>query len=207
MNLVLVGPPGAGKGTQARRLAERLGLLHLATGDLIRAEIAAGTPLGQSIKATVNEGGLVSDDEVFALVRDRLAGEAAAAGVVFDGFPRTVGQANRLAEMVALDAVLFLDVGEEAVVARNTGRRTDPETGRVYHLTYAPPPPEVAERVVQRADDREEVVRARLATYVASTEPVLGWYEERRLLRRVDGQGTPAEVEEAVLAALPGVAA
>ncbi|MCH7493097.1 adenylate kinase [bacterium] len=207
MNLVLVGPPGAGKGTQAHRLAERLGLMHLATGDLIRAEIAADSPLGQEIRATVDSGGLVADDLVLALVRDRLATADAVAGVVFDGFPRTTGQAERLATMVSLDIVLFLDVDEDAVVSRSAGRRTDPETGRVYHLAFAPPPPDVAPRLVQREDDREEIVRARLATYAASTAPVLGWYEKRGLLARVDGSGTVEEVESAVAEALAKVAA
>ena len=182
MDLILLGAPGAGKGTQSSLLAERLGMAKIATGDILRDAVRRGTELGLEAKAFMDAGELVPDAVIFGLVKSALASPAAEAGAIFDGFPRNVPQAQKLEEILeemgrTLGAVVVIDVPEEVLVRRMSGRRTDPETGNVYHLEHNPPPAEVADRVIQRADDREETVRHRLQVYRAATEPLISFYE------------------------------
>ncbi len=207
MRMILVGAPGAGKGTQAKRLAEHYAIPHVSTGDMLRAAVAAGTELGKKADAYMRAGDLVPDDLVIAMVVERLGQPDCAKGFILDGFPRTLPQAEALDRALAeakipLDAVVLVDVPDEAILDRITGRRTDPETGTIYHLRFNPPPPEIADRVVQRKDDTAEAVRARIAKYHAETEPVLPFYEAKNLLVRVDGLEHPDAVFAAITRAL-----
>lgn len=213
--IVLLGAPGAGKGTQARRLGEREGLAHLSTGDLLRAAVAAGSPAGRAAKAHMDAGRLVPDDVVFGVLFERL--DARAAGFVLDGFPRNVAQAEELDRRLAalglpLEAVVEVDVPDARLVARLTGRRGCRACGRIYHVEFQPP--RAAGRcdacggeLRQRDDDREAVVAERLAVYHRQTEPLKAHYRGRGLLARVDGDRDPATVERDLLACLGGAAA
>ena len=207
MRMILFGPPGAGKGTQAARLLERFQVAHLSTGDMLRAAVKARSELGVAAEGYMKRGELVPDQLVCDLVVERLAKPDCAKGFMLDGFPRTVPQAEALLRTldkagIQLDLVLVLEVPDELIVERITGRRTDPETGAIYHMKFNPPPPEVAGRVVQRADDTEEACRTRLAKYHSETTPVLPVFEPMEIVRRVDGVGTPDEVTARVLAAI-----
>lgn len=182
MDLILLGAPGAGKGTQSSLLAERLGMEKIATGDILRDAVRRGTELGLEAKAFMDAGELVPDAVIFGLVKSALSAPAAEAGAIFDGFPRNVPQAQKLEEILdemgrTLGAVVVIDVPEEMLVRRMSGRRTDPETGNVYHIEHNPPPADIAGRVVQRDDDLEETVRHRLQVYRAATEPLISFYE------------------------------
>jgi len=207
MRMILFGPPGAGKGTQAARLLERFQVAHLSTGDMLRAAVKARSALGEAAEGFMKRGELVPDQLVCDLVVERLAQPDCANGFMLDGFPRTVPQAEALGRTldkhgIALDLVLVLEVPDELIVERITGRRTDPVTGAIYHLKFNPPPAEVADRVVQRADDTEEACRTRLAKYHAETTPVLPFFEAKGIVRKVDGVGTPDEVTARVIAAI-----
>ncbi len=208
MHMIFIGPPGAGKGTQAARLVDRFGFPHISTGDMLRAAVAAGTELGRKAEPIMKSGGLVGDELMIGIVRERLTQADAQQGFLLDGFPRTVAQARALDGVLQetgtpLDAVVLLEVPDEAIVRRVTGRRQDPETKRIYHVEFDPPPPEVADRVVQRADDTEAAVRRRLEKYHAETAPIVPVYEAAGVLRRVDGVGTPDEVTARILGGLP----
>lgn len=205
MDLILFGPPGAGKGTQAQRLIDKLGIPQISTGDLMRAEKASGSELGKKLGEYMSQGQLVPDALTIELFKARLLEDDAKGGAIFDGFPRTQAQAEALDALLAelgrkVDRVVLIDVPDSEIVGRITGRRSDPATGQVYHLTYNPPPPGV--EVVQRKDDTEEVVRDRLKAYEAKTEPVLPYYEEKGLVARVDGVGSLDEVTERINTAL-----
>ena len=205
MDLVLVGPPGAGKGTQAQRLVDLLGVPQISTGDLMRAERKAGTELGKKFDEYMSKGQLVPDSLVIDLFADRLAKPDAAKGAIFDGFPRTQAQAQALDELLArlgrsIHKVVVIDLAVEDILERITGRRVDPATGQVYHVRYNPPPPGVM--VEQRKDDTEEVVRTRDQSYRRDTEPVLPYYEKRGLVARVDGLGELDEVTKRIRAAI-----
>ena len=207
MRLALFGPPGAGKGTQAKRLAERHGLAHLSTGDLFRAAIAAETPLGKEVAGLLREGRLVPDDVTNALVAENL--EALSFdGFVLDGFPRTVLQAEWLLAYLArhdapLDAVVSLVVPDDVVVGRLSRRRTDSETGAIYHLDFNPPPDDVpAKRLVHRADDHEDAIRERLAVYHADTAPVEATLGAAVPLVEIDGTQALDAVQDAIADAL-----
>lgn len=204
--LVLVGPPGAGKGTQAKRLVERYGIPQLATGDMLRAARAAGSELGKKVAAIMDSGGLVSDDIVIALIRERMADASTKKGAIFDGFPRTVAQAEALDRMLAemnrrIDRVLIMDVPDEEVVTRNSGRRMCTKCQRTYHVKFSPPRKEGVcdldgADLILRPDDHPDKIRARLANYHRDTAPVVGYYEKKGLTRQVEGVGGLDEVFE-----------
>jgi adenylate kinase len=203
MRMIFIGPPGAGKGTQAARLVERHRIPHISSGDMLRAAVAEGTALGRAADGYMKSGQLVPDDVVIGMVIERIAKPDCAGGFMLDGFPRTRPQAEALDKAlaqagVALDLVLLIEVPDDLILERITGRRSDPATGAIYHVKFNPPPPDVAGRVVQRSDDTEEACRARLAKYHAETAPIVPFYEAKGLLRRVDGEGSPDQVTERI---------
>jgi adenylate kinase len=201
-----LGPPGAGKGTQAKLVCERWQIPQVSTGDILRARKAAGT-LKAELVEIMAKGGLVPDEAVVELVGERIAEPDCAKGFLLDGFPRTVPQAEALAAMLAkkglaLDAVLALEVPKDLLIERAVLRRTDKRTGHIYHLKYNPPPPDA--ELEHRPDDREDVVRNRVDAYERMTSELIPYYEKAGLLRRVDGVGEVAEVTQRVMAALGG---
>jgi len=212
MRLVLLGPPGAGKGTQAARLQEDFRLPYVATGDILRAAVKDGTELGMKAKGFMDAGELVPDELVIDLIVDRIGADDARDGFILDGFPRTRAQADALGEAFdrlgrRITAVLLFDVPDEELVSRISGRRVSVKTGRVYHVESDPPKHEGrcdvdGSRLVQRDDDKPEVVEKRLEVYHAETEPLVAYYDERGLLRRIDGTRPPTEVHDHVRAVL-----
>ncbi|NVB38975.1 adenylate kinase [Pseudenhygromyxa sp. WMMC2535] len=208
MRMILVGPPGAGKGTQAARLVGSYRIPHISTGDMLRAAVKAGTELGKQADGFMKRGALVPDELVIAMVLERIQQDDAKGGFMLDGFPRTTPQAQALDVAmtkagITLDSVVLIEVPDELIEERIIHRRSDPETGAIYHLEFNPPTDEaVAARLVQRKDDTAEACRARLSKYHAETAPIVPFYEQKGLLRRVDGQGTPDEVEVRIKAAL-----
>jgi adenylate kinase len=207
MNLIFIGPPGAGKGTQAEAIINEFKIPQISTGDIIRAAIRNGTELGKEFKSYTDAGKLVPDELVNRMVEDRLAQDDCKPGFLLDGFPRTVAQAEALDQMLEkmgrnLNHVLLLEVDDDVLVERITGRRSDPETGRVYHVKFDPPPADIAPRLIQRSDDTEEVLTARLTEYHGKTAPLIPYYEKAGLLRRVQGVGAMDEVRERLFAEL-----
>jgi adenylate kinase len=205
--MILVGPPGAGKGTQAARLVDTFKIPHISTGDMLRAAVKNGTELGKQADDFMKKGLLVPDDVVIGMVIERIAEPDCASGFMLDGFPRTRPQAIALdaalkAAGVKLDAVVLIKVPDDLIVERITGRRSDPETGAIYHLKFNPPPAEIADRVVQRKDDTEEACVARLEKYHSETAPIVPFYEAAGILKAVDGVGDPNEVTNRILRAL-----
>ncbi|APR05957.1 adenylate kinase [Thauera chlorobenzoica] len=182
MRLILLGPPGAGKGTQANFIKEKFGIPQISTGDMLRAAVKAGTPLGIEAKKVMDAGGLVSDDIIIGLVKDRLQQDDCKSGYMFDGFPRTIPQADAMKEAgVAIDFVLEIDVPDSEIVERMSGRRAHLASGRTYHVKYNPPKVEgkddvTGEDLVQRDDDKEETVKKRLDVYHAQTKPLVEYY-------------------------------
>jgi len=208
LRVIFLGPPGAGKGTQAQALASEWGVPHVATGDMLREAVAAKTPLGLEAKRHMDSGGLVPDEVVIGLVGERLAQPDAKAGVVLDGFPRTVAQAEALDALFArkglsLDRVVYFNVSRDELLRRLTGRRVSRACGRTYHLVSAPP--QVADKcdacggeLYQRVDDSEATVATRLDAYQKQTSPLLEYYRGRNLLAEVAGEGPVAGVAEAI---------
>ena len=207
MRMILIGPPGAGKGTQAQRLVRQYAIPHISSGDMLRAAVAEGTALGKQADDFMKAGQLVPDDVVIGMVIDRIGKPDAAKGFMLDGFPRTRPQAEALDAAldragVALDRVLLIEVPDSLIVERIVGRRTDPQTGTIYHLTFNPPPPDIAGRLVQRKDDTEEACRARLDKYHSETAPIVPFYEQKGILVRVNGDGPPDQVTRRIVDAL-----
>jgi adenylate kinase len=208
MRMILVGPPGAGKGTQAARLIDSYAIPHISTGDMLRAAVKAGSELGRRADEYMQSGGLVPDDLVIALVLERIQQDDCRNGFMLDGFPRTTPQAEALDEAmraagIELDAVVLIEVADNLLEERVIHRRHDPETGKIYHLKYDPPSdPAVESRLVQRGDDTPEAVAKRLGKYHGETVPIIPFYEAKGLLVRVDGIGSPDEVEARIKAAL-----
>ncbi len=215
MRLILLGPPGAGKGTQAQFICETCGIPQISTGDMLRAAIAAGTALGRMAQSIMERGDLVSDDIVIELVRERIAQPDCETGFLFDGFPRTIPQAEAMLEAgVEIDRVIELQLGDDEVVRRITGRRVHEPSGRVYHVLFNPPrvadrDDQTGEPLTQRGDDEEGTVRDRLDVYRRQTEPLVHFYRELSrttslAYRVVDGAGEVDDVRRNILEALAG---
>lgn len=210
MRVILLGPPGAGKGTQAQFLCDAFDIPQISTGDMLRAAVSAGTELGQKVKAVMDSGALVSDDIIIELVKDRARQDDTRNGFLFDGFPRTIVQAEALDEAgVGIDAVVEIRVPEEEIVRRMSGRRVHPQSGRVYHVDFNPPKTpgkddETGEPLIQRDDDQEDTVRERLAVYARQTFPLVDYYRGRSAdsslqFVHVDGTGSVEEVHKAII--------
>jgi adenylate kinase len=218
MRVILLGAPGAGKGTQAQFIKEQFNIPQISTGDMLRAAVKAGTPLGLEAKKVMDAGGLVSDDIILGLVKERISEDDCANGFLFDGFPRTIPQAQALVEQgVDIDFVVEIDVDDEEIIERLSGRRVHPSSGRVYHVKYNPPKEadkddETGEELVQRDDDKEETVRKRLEVYQSQTRPLVDFYQDLAKKDdakapgyvRVAGVGSVDDIRNRVLGALQG---
>ncbi len=216
MRLILLGPPGAGKGTQATFIKEKYNIPQISTGDMLRAAVAAGTPLGLAAKKVMDSGGLVSDDIIIGLVKDRLKQSDCENGYLFDGFPRTTPQADAMKDAgVVIDYVLEIDVPDEAIVERMSGRRVHPVSGRTYHVKFNPPKVEgkddvTGEGLIQRNDDQEETVKKRLSIYHNQTEVLVGYYGDwaksgragAPKYRKIAGVGPVEKIRDDAFAAL-----
>jgi len=207
MRMILVGPPGAGKGTQAAFLVDKFNITHISSGDMLRAAVQEGTDLGKQADGFMKAGQLVPDDLVIAMIIERIAKPDCVNGFMLDGFPRTRPQAEALdANLknagVGLDVVLLIEVPDELILERITGRRSDPETGEIYHIKFMPPPADVAGRVIQRKDDTAEACTARLEKYHSETAPIVPFYDGQGILKTVDGNAAPEEVTNRILGVL-----
>ena len=207
MRMILVGPPGAGKGTQAARLVETYRIPHISSGDMLRAAVKEGTKLGIEADGFMKAGKLVPDEVVIGMILERVAKADCANGFMLDGFPRTPPQARALDEAmrkagVALEAVVLIEVPDALLIERACGRRTDPETGTIYHLEYNPPPADIVGRLVHRKDDTEAAVKTRIEKYHSETEPIIPFYMAKGILKRVDGVGDPDIITTRITAAL-----
>jgi len=216
MRLILLGAPGAGKGTQAAFICQKYGIPQISTGDMLRAAVKAGTPLGLAAKKVMDSGALVSDDIIIGLVKERIAQPDCAAGFLFDGFPRTIPQAEAMREAgVKLDYVLEIDVPFDAIIERMSGRRSHPASGRTYHVKFNPPKVDGADDVtgeplVQRDDDKEETVKKRLDVYASQTRPLVDYYANwakngpagAPQYRAISGMGSVEEITSRALGAL-----
>jgi adenylate kinase len=218
MRLILLGAPGAGKGTQAAFICSKYNIPQISTGDMLRAAVKAGTPLGLQAKAVMESGGLVSDDLIINLVKERIAQADCANGFLFDGFPRTIPQADAMkAAGVKLDYVLEIDVPFDAIIERMSGRRSHPASGRTYHVKFNPPKAEgkddvTGEPLVQREDDKEETVKNRLDVYSQQTRPLVSYYsewssrepQEAPQYRAISGMGSVEDITQRAMKALGG---
>jgi len=209
MDLIFLGPPGAGKGTQAKMLVERYGIPQVSTGDILRAAVAEGTELGKKAKEYMEAGKLVPDEVVIGIIEERLKQSDCEKGFILDGFPRTVPQAEALDKVLEkmgrkIDHVLTLDVPEEELIRRLTGRRTCKKCGAMYHIIFNPPKVEgVCDKcggeLYQRPDDNEETVRSRLSVYEQQTRPLIDFYEKKGLVRKIDGRGEIKEIFDQIV--------
>ena len=218
MRLILLGPPGAGKGTQAAFICQKFGIPQISTGDMLRAAVKAGTPLGLQAKAVMDAGALVSDDLIINLVKERIAQPDCANGFLFDGFPRTIPQADAMKTAgVKLDHVLEIDVPFDAIIERMSGRRSHPASGRTYHVKFNPPKVDgkddvTGEPLIQRDDDKEETVKKRLEVYSAQTRPLVDYYSQwakadpaaAPRYRAISGVGSVEDITARALQALAG---
>jgi adenylate kinase len=216
MRVILLGGPGAGKGTQANYMKEKYGIPQISTGDMLRAAVKAGTPMGVAAKKVMDAGGLVSDEIILGLIDERLKQDDCANGYLFDGFPRTLAQADALKDKgIVVDAVVEIDVDDEEIIKRMSGRRVHMESGRTYHVVFNPPKEEgkddeTGEPLIQRDDDQEETVRARLGVYHDQTEPLINYYStwaasgEAGAPRyvKINGIGKVDEIRDAIFAGL-----
>ena len=213
MKVIMLGPPGAGKGTQADYIAERYDIPKISTGDMLRAAIKEGTPLGVEAKKIMDAGGLVSDEIILGIIEERLGQPDCSKGYLFDGFPRTIGQAQALIDQnIPVDAVIELKVADEAIVERMSGRRVHQTSGRTYHIVYNPPKvadkdDETGEPLIQRDDDHEETVRKRLEVYHDQTSPLVSFYqnqaaESKLAYIELDGEGELAVIRDRILSEL-----
>lgn len=216
MRIILLGPPGAGKGTQAQFICESFSIPQISTGDMLRAAVNAGTELGGRVKAVMDSGALVSDEIIIELVQERIAQSDCANGFLFDGFPRTIPQAEALDDAgVVIDAVVEIRVPDEEIVKRMSGRRVHPASGRVYHVDFNPPraagkDDETGDALIQREDDREETVRERLAVYHRQTHPLVDFYQAKAKTGNlefveIDGRNNVEHVQKDILSALRNV--
>ena len=216
MRIILLGGPGAGKGTQANYIKQHYGIPQISTGDMLRAAVKEGTPLGLEAKKVMDAGGLVSDEIILGLVKERIAEPDCASGFLFDGFPRTIAQAEALKnEGIKIDAVVEIDVDDDEIIKRMSGRRVHLTSGRTYHVIYNPPKLEgkddvTGEDLIQRDDDKEETVRKRLAVYHEQTEPLIAYYKNWSetapdvgpKYAKINGIGSVQEIREQILQAL-----
>lgn len=216
MRIILLGPPGAGKGTQAQAIVAHYQMVQISTGDMLRAAVRAGTSLGMAAKKVMDSGGLVSDDIIIGLVKERITAEDCRNGFLFDGFPRTVPQANAIKTAnIAIDAVVEIKVPDSAIIERMSGRRVHLASGRTYHIKFNPPKMDglddtTGEALIQRDDDREETVRARLKVYEEQTKPLVAFYQDwaktdpqsAPKYRAVEGLGEVGEVTQRIFQAL-----
>jgi adenylate kinase len=207
MRMILVGPPGAGKGTQAARLVDTYRIPHISSGDMLRAAVKDGTALGIEADRYMKAGKLVPDEVVIGMILERIARPDCAAGFMLDGFPRTAPQAEALDAAlrtagVELDAVVLIEVPDALLEERAVGRRSDPETGAIYHLKYNPPPPNITPRLVHRKDDTIEAVQTRIQKYHSETAPIIPFYRAQGILRQVDGVGDPDIITQRLTAVL-----
>ena len=199
--LIFLGPPGAGKGTQAERLVKEKGFIQLSTGDILREAVKNKTPLGLKAKEYMDKGELVPDDLIIGIIKDKLE-QLKDKDIILDGFPRTIPQAEALDKILKevgrnLDAVILFKIQDELVIERLSGRRVDPKTGKIYHIKYNPPPEGV--EVIQRDDDKEEVIKHRLEVYHKQTEPLVEFYKKQNKLVEVDASKSPDEVYNQIL--------
>lgn len=206
MRIILLGPPGAGKGTQAQFIKDALGIPQISTGDMLRAAVGSGSELGARVKAVMDSGALVSDEIIIDLVKERIQADDCAKGFLFDGFPRTIPQAQAMDDAgIPIDAVVEIQVADEELIKRITGRRVHPGSGRVYHVVYNPPKQDgvddvTGEALQQREDDTEATVRERLSVYYEQTQPLVDFYRGKSVIKytEIDGSGAVEDIQSAI---------